>query len=87
MFRLSMMETFEILHEGNGRRLGKYRADLGGKRVSEVLKALEKDRLDGNLVDDDTVVLTDSDLVRAGRKSIHVLAIDTRSLSRSVNFD
>lgn len=63
-FRLSMMmETFEIKRENDGTSLGKYRARSEGKLVSEVLEVLKKNGLDGTLLKDDTMILSDSDLL------------------------
>jgi hypothetical protein len=57
--------------------LGKFRAGPEGKSVSEVLKVLKKQGLDGNLLEDDTTILTVSDVSFAGciykfRPSVHV---------------
>jgi hypothetical protein len=79
-FRLSIMETFEIIREDDGTSLGEYMARPQGKLVSEVLLNLEYEGLEGillMLLEDKTITLTDSDLLIVGRvykfrPSVHV---------------
>ena len=69
-FRLSMMETFEIIREDDGTSLGEYMARPQGKLVSEVFLNLEYEGLEGillMLLEDKTITLTDSDLLIVGR--------------------
>jgi hypothetical protein len=72
------MGTFEIKWEDDGFSLGKYRVGPEGKYVSEVVKHLKKKGLDGILLEDDTMDLTDNNVLIVGgvykfRPSIDVL--------------
>jgi hypothetical protein len=72
-----MMGFFEIKRKNDGFSLGKVSAGLDGKSISEVLEALKKQGLDGNLLDDDNMILTVSDVFSIGciykfRPSVHV---------------
>jgi hypothetical protein len=74
---IPLSKTFEITRENDGFSLGNFKAGPEGKSVSDVLEVLKKQGLDGNLLEDDTTILTVGDLLSAGciykfRPSVHV---------------